>query len=113
MVANPEQLNFTGVATDIEGRSFFNAISGGTYIPNAYAQDLSAAKLHKNVLPMLCELAADSALGHRGQLVLLMLIRYALFDANNSVAFNADETVNTTVASVVRIKGNLLNKRAV
>jgi hypothetical protein len=113
MVANPEQLTFTGVNTDIEGRSYFNAIPGGTYIPNAYAQDLSSAQRHKNILPMLCELAADSPLGFRGQLVLLMLVRYALFDGNNSVVFNSDETVNTTVASVVRLKGNLLNKRAI
>ena len=111
-VADPDQLTFQGVNTDIEGRSFFNAVPGGFYIPNAYAQDLSNASRHKNFLPMLCELSADSPLGFKGQLVLVLLIRYALFDANDSVNFNSDQTQNTTVASVFRLKGNLLNKRA-
>ncbi len=113
MVANPDQLTFSGVGTDVEGRSYFNAIPGGTYIPNAYAQDLSNACRHKDIFPLLCTLAADSALGFQGQIVLVLLIRYALFDQNNSVNFDATETVNTTVASVFRVRGNLLDKRAV
>jgi hypothetical protein len=112
MVANPDQLTFTGAGTDIEGRSYFNTVPGGTYIPNAYAQELSNAKRHKNFLPMLCELAVDGPLGFKGQLVLVLLLRYGLFDAADSVNFNADLTQNTTVASVFRLKGNLLNKRA-
>lgn len=112
MVANPDQLSFTGLNTDAEGRSYFNALPGGAYIPNAYAQDLSNPNRHKNLLPMLCELSTDSSLGFKGQLVLVLLIRYALFDSQNSVNFVSDETVNTTVASVFRIRGNLLNKRA-
>ena len=112
MVANPQDLVFSGVGTDVEGRSYFNAVGGGIYIPNAYAQDLSNANRHKNVLPLLCELSSDSPLGFKGQLVMVLLIRYALFDANNSVAFEANETLNTTTASVFRIRGNLLRKRA-
>ena len=113
MVANPEQLSFMTPGVDVEGRSFFKAVPGGTYIPNAYSQGLANAVRHKNLLPVLCELAADSTLGFRGQLVLILLVRYALFDEINGVFFNSDQTVNTTVASVFRIKGNLLNKRAI
>lgn len=114
MVAAPEGLTFnrSPADTDIEGRSFFKSVPAG-YIPNAYAQDLSDSKRHKDVLPMLCELAADSPMGHRGQLVLVLLIRYALFDERNDVAFNPDLTQNTTTAAVFRIKGNLLDKRVV
>jgi hypothetical protein len=112
MVANPDQITFSGPATDVEGRSYFNTTATGVYIPNAYAQDLSSANRHKDILPMLCELAADSPLGFQGQLVLVLFIRYALFDANNSINFDADQTVNTTVASVFRLRGNMLNKRA-
>jgi hypothetical protein len=112
MVANPDQLVFEGVGTDIEGRSYFNAIPAGTYIPNAYAQNLSNANRHKNFLPMLCELTSDSQLGFHGQLILVLLLRYALFDSNNGVFFNSDETQNSTVASVFRLRGNLLKKRA-
>lgn len=114
MVANPDGLTFTrSVAdTDVEGRSFFKTVPAG-YIPNAYAQDLSDPKRHKDILPMLCELAADSPLGFRGQLVLVLLIRYALFDETDGVFFNPDLTQNTTTAAVFRLKGNLLDKRAV
>jgi len=97
---------------DVEGRSFFPS-PDSIYIPNAYAQDLSDPKVHKDVLPMICELAVDSPLGFKGQLVLMLLLRYGLFDETNGVFFNADLTQNTTVASVFRLKGNLLNKRAV
>lgn len=110
MVANPESVTFQGVNTDVEGRSFFNDVPSG-YIPNAYAQGLSNAKRHKNFIPMLCELPADSPLGFQGQLVLVLLIRYALFDETDGVFFQNNQTVNTTVASVFRLHGNLLNKR--
>ncbi len=114
MVVAPEALtlNRSPADTDIEGRSFFKSFTG-PYTPNAYAQDLSDAKRHKNVLTMIAELAADSPVGHRGQLVLVSLIRYALFDETDGVFFNVDLTQNTTVASVFRLKGNLLSKRAV
>lgn len=114
MVANPESFGFGRSLgdIDIEGRSFFKTSTGG-YIPNAYAQELSDPKRHKDILPVLCELAADSSLGHRGQLVLVLLLRYAVFDSIDGVFFNPDLTQNTTVASVFRIKGNLLDKRSV
>jgi hypothetical protein len=115
MVSNPESLTFNrGLGDiDIEGRSFFKSVPSPGYVPNAYAQGLSNPKRHKDVLPVICELAADSALGHRGQLVLVLILRYALFDEVDGVYFNPDLALNTTVASVFRIKGNLLDKRAV
>jgi len=113
MVANPESLTLTrGLGDiDIEGRTYFKTVPAG-YIPNAYAQDLSSPDRHKDILPLLAELAVDGPLGHRGQLVLILLLRYALFDETNGVYFDADLNANTTSASVFRVKGNLLTKRA-
>ena len=110
-VANPESLSFTrGLGDiDVEGRSYFKTVPAG-YVPNAYSQNLSDAKRHKDIVPILGELAADTAFGHKGQLVLVLLLRYALFDENNAVFFDPDLNLNTTVASVFRIKGNLLDK---
>jgi len=110
MVANPESLTFTrGFGDiDIEGRTYFSTVPAG-YIPNAYAQDLSSPDRHKDILPILAELAADGPLGHRGQLVLILLLRYALFDETNGVYF---DVTGATTASVFRVKGNLLTKRA-
>lgn len=107
MVANPEALTFTGLGADIENRSYFETVPPG-YVPNAYAQDLSFPDRHKNMLPLLAELAADSTLGFKGQLVLILILRYAEFDETNGVAFG-----DNTTASVFRVKGLLLNKRAV
>jgi len=111
---NPQEAVFTRLAgdVDIEGRSYFPTVPVGTYVPNAYAQPLTDAKKHRNFLPMLAELTADSPLGFKGQLVLILLLREAEFDNQNNVVFDPDPTANTTVATVFRIKGNLLNKRA-
>jgi len=112
MVASPESLTFSRDLADIdvEGRTFFSSVPAG-YMPNAYAQDLSNADRHKNVLPILAELAADNPLGHRGQLVIVLLVRYAVFDETNAVFFDSNLNANTTTASVFRVKGLLLNRR--
>lgn len=112
MVANPESLELLrGLGDiDIEDRTYFPSVPAG-YIPNAYAQDLSNPDRHKNVFPILAELDEDGPLGFKGQLVVVLLIRYAAFDETNGVYFDADLNVNTTSASVFRVKGLLLNKR--
>jgi len=115
MVANPESLVFTRSVNDVddEGRSYYPGVGSG-YIPNAYAQDLSVPDRHKNILPILAELASDYwPLGQRGQLVIILLIRYALLDETNGVYFDSVVPANnSTTASVFRVKGLLLNKRA-
>ena len=112
MVANPESLILVRNPgyVDVEGRSYFHIFSSD-YIPNAYAQDLSDPNRHKNIFPILGELAEDSSLGYKGQLVLVLFLRYAYFDSTNGVFYGG---VNDTgSASVFRIKGYLLNKRNV
>jgi hypothetical protein len=114
-VPNPESLTFTRSSPgdiDVENRTFFKTVPGGSYMPNAYSQDLSDPAKHKVVYPFLAELSATSTLGVKGQLVLVLLTRWALFDETNAVFFDADLTQSTTSASVFRIKGNLLNRKA-
>jgi hypothetical protein len=109
---DPELVSFMRAASadvDIEGRSFFKTVGAG-YVPNAYAQNLSDPTVHKVIQPMLAELSSTSSYGHKGQLILVLLIRWAVFDAVNGVFFES-LTVNTTTASMFRIKGNLLNRR--
>jgi hypothetical protein len=60
---------------------------------------------------MLAELVADTSFGFKGQLVLVLISRWAAFDDGNLVGFYADLASNTTSASVYRVKGNLLNNR--
>jgi hypothetical protein len=110
-VPEPGDMAFSRGPTDVdaEGRSYFNVSASTGYIPNAYGQNFSDAKRHRDVLPVLAE-AVSTDYSHERQLVLVLLLREAMFDANNHVAFNPDLTESTTTASVFRIKGNLLNR---
>jgi hypothetical protein len=96
--------------SDIEGRTYFKQVTS-PYKPLAVGPTLSDPKKHKNLLPMLCELTADTLFGHKGQLVLVFLSRWASFDDTNSIAFLSNLVDNTTTASVYRLKGNLLSNR--
>lgn len=95
---------------DLEKRTYYNRAAPGSYLPNAYAQNLASPDRHKNVYVVLAELGADSLLGMKGQLVMLVFSRYAKLDGQNSVFFDPDLNVCTTTMSVVRVKGFLLTK---
>ena len=95
---------------DAEGRTYYSVANSG-YQPNAYAQNLSDAKKHKVILPVLAALAADSGIGKANQLVLILLTRWASFDAINGVFFDLTAGDNSTTASVFRLRGNLLDRR--
>lgn len=115
MVPSPEGVVLERAPGDVdaEGRSFFKQMDGaGTVYPlSAAAQGLSDPRKHKVIQPMLAELAADSGVGRKGQLVLVLVSRWAMLDDDNSVGFIDDLSQNTTTASVYRVKGNLLNNR--
>ncbi len=95
---------------DAEGRTFYKQVSG-TYLPMAVGATLSDPKKHKNVLPVLCEVAVDGPFGKKGQMVLVLMTRWGAFDDSNSIMFNNTLAANTTCASVFRLKGNLLSNR--
>lgn len=95
---------------DAEGRTFFKA-STGPYVPAIFAKTLSDARPHRNLMPFLAELPADTAYGKKGQLVLVLFARTTVIDDANGVFFIPDPAFNTTSASVFRLKGNLLNRR--
>lgn len=111
-VPQPQNLTFIRDPgdNDIEGRSFFKEVAAG-YIPSSFGQPLSNSKRHKNVLPMIAELDVDGPIGAKGTLLLVLLSRWAVFDANNYVGFEPDLGQNFTTASVYRLKGNPLNAR--
>jgi hypothetical protein len=109
-VPSPQALTFIRDPGDVdaEGRSYFKEVPAG-YIPSAFAQPLSNDKRHKNVLPMLAELAEDGPIGAKGALVLVLLSRWSPFDTRNYVGFDPDLANNFTSASVYRLKGNPLS----
>lgn len=107
------KFNRTPGDVDAEGRSYYKEAAFGLYVPNAFSQELSDPKRHKVLLPVLAELTATTPWGYPGQLFLLMLSRWALFDEDNSVIFDSNLLNNTTTASVYRLKGNPLNRRPI
>lgn len=118
MVPNPDQWSFIRAPGDVdaEGRSYFKEVPGGTYLPNAFAEPMAAKVKHRVALPVLAELTADSPLGFKGQLVLMVVGAWISAEPGdgespNAVAFNPTLSANTTSVSVYRLKGNLLNNR--
>lgn len=113
-VPEPQSLTLlrAGGDVDIEGRTYFKEVPAG-YIPAAFGQPLSDNKRHKNVLPLIAELAADGPIGSKGTLLLVLLSRWANFDSSNFVGFDSTLASNFTSASVYRLKGGLLNSRRV
>jgi hypothetical protein len=109
----PHQVTLTRLVGDVdsEGRSFFKGVPGGQYLPNAYAQPLSDARIHKVLMPVLMETVQDSLVGRKGTLVLVVFSRWVTSDNENSIRFNPDLNENTTSASVFRLNGNLLNRK--
>ena len=108
-----DSITFTRTPGDVdsEGRSFFKEIPVSTYLPNAYAPPLASKKMHKVVLPMICELTGSPvSYGNPSQLVLVLLTRWAAFDDLNGVWFDPTLAQNTTTASVFRLRGNLMNR---
>jgi len=94
---------------DVEGRTYYKTTP--FYKMLAVGPTLSDPKKHKNLLPVLCEVPSNYPFAYRGELVLVILSRWASFDDSNSVGFLSDLTQNTTSASIYRLKGNLLSNR--
>lgn len=121
-VPNPNQTEFirTGGDVDAEGRTFYKEVPSSNYIPSSFAQPMKTIEKHRTLLPMLAELAADTAFGMKGQLVLLVFGKWYHDDAlnvlgakpaQNAIDFDTTLADNFTSVSVFRIKGNLLNRR--
>jgi len=110
-VPNPESVTFGRalIDADIENRTYFPSVPTD-YKPNAFGQPLSDERIHKVVMPTVMETTSDSVLAKKGTLFLVLFVRWAEFDAENSIKFLALD--NTTVASVFRLSGNLLNRRS-
>lgn len=109
-VPPPEAVTFNRalVDADIENRTYFPTVPTA-YKPNAFGQPLSDERIHKVVMPAIMETTTDSVLAKKGTLFMVLLVRWAEFDSENSVKFLAAN--NTTIASVFRLSGNLLNRR--
>jgi hypothetical protein len=97
---------FSDTDTDVEFRSQYKVADVTAYRPTAMAQPLSGLATHKVWLPFLAVATADSPLYRKGEVLLVVITRYAVVDADNTVIFA--DSGNTACAAVYRTLGMLL-----
>lgn len=92
--------------TDYEFRAMYDFAEFQGYRPTIMAQPLSGAVRHKVWFPFLAKSMEDTALFRRGEILLVVLTRYAELDADNTIRFT--DVDSRTAVSVYRTKNLLL-----
>ena len=87
---------------DVEFRSYYPFADVNTYRPTAMAQPMSGAVRHKVFTPFLAKATIDSILWRKGELLLIVLSRWAELDDKNTVLFLDED--NKTCSAIYRTK---------
>jgi len=98
--------SFSSRAWDHEFRGHYRIADVNAYRPTAMAQPLSGVATHKVFFPFLAQTSADNVYFRKGEVVLVVVSRYALLDGDNVVRFTDSGT--DTCAAVYRTRGLLL-----
>jgi len=99
-------VTFTSRAWDYEHRGHYRVSDVNAYRPTAMAQPLSGVATHKVFFPFLAQTSEDNVYFRKGEVVLVVVSRYALLDGDNVVRFTDGGT--DTCAAVYRTRGLLL-----
>jgi hypothetical protein len=91
---------------DTEFRALYPVINKDSHRPTAMSQPMSNVIRHKVFVPCLVRSLQDSPLFRKDELLLVIISRWAVLDANNTVEFA--DSGNKTSASVFRTKNLLL-----
>jgi hypothetical protein len=97
---------FSSLDVDSEFRVAYKVSDTSTYRPTAMAQPLSGVSAHKVWFPFLARASADTVLYRKDEVLLVVVSRFAILDADNTVRFV--DTSNDTCAAVYRTRGILL-----
>lgn len=97
---------FSSRDVDQEFRAHYKVADPTAYRPTAAAQPLSGVQTHKVWFPFLARASADSTLYRKGEVLLIVVSRFALLQNNNLVAFT--DSSNTACAALYRTRGCLL-----
>lgn len=98
--------SFSSRAWDSEFRGHYRVADVNSYRPTAMAQPLSGVATHKVFFPFLAQTSADNVYFRKGEVMLVVVSRYALLDGDNVVRFTDGGT--DTCAAVYRTRGLLL-----
>lgn len=99
-------LTFQDRDWDSEFRGHYKVADVNAYRPTAMAQPLAGVATHKVWMPFLAQSTVDNVYFRKGEVLLVVVSRYALLDADNVVRFT--DTDNETCAAVYRTRGLLL-----
>jgi hypothetical protein len=108
---NPIQLGYAvggrGPIKDPEFRAYYDMANPGGYKPTAMTQPLFGPTRHKVWQPMLVRTTQDTLLFRRGELLLMVVSRFADLDQDNKIAFT-DLPAIRTAAALYRTRNLLL-----
>ena len=91
---------------DGEFRSYYHLSDPTAYRPTAYAQNFSGVLRHKCFLPFLAKATQDTRLFRKGEVLLMVISRWAELDGENNVVFSEDD--NRTCVALYRTKNLLI-----
>jgi hypothetical protein len=95
-------LTFTSKTTDSQGNTIYEGGSG--YLPVTYSSPFSSEVSHKNVLPLLCKAKSNTLYFRKGEVLLVLISRYAELDSENKITLGS----NYTIASIYNTKNRLM-----
>ena len=100
------EFTFSDRDWDSEYRGHYKVSDVNAYRPTAMAQPLSGVATHKVWFPFLAQATEDNVYFRKGEVLLVVVTRYALLDGDNVVRFT--DTDNESCAAVYRTRGLLL-----
>ena len=100
------EFTFSDRDWDSEFRGHYKVSDTNAYRPTAMAQPLSGVATHKVWFPFLAQATEDNVYFRKGEVLLVVVARYALLDGENVVRFTDSD--NESCAAVYRTRGLLL-----
>ena len=100
------EITFSDRDWDGEYRGHYKVSDVNAYRPTAMAQPLSGVATHKVWFPFLAQATEDNVYFRKGEVLLVVVSRYAVLDGDNVVRFT--DTDNESCAAVYRTRGLLL-----
>lgn len=91
---------------DGEFRGHYKVSDLNSYRPTAMAQPLSSVATHKVWFPFLAQSTSDNVYFRKGEVLLVVVSRFAKLDGNNTVVFS--DSSNESCAAVYRTNGLLI-----
>lgn len=100
------EFSFTSKAKDVEFRAFYGVADPLAYRPTVMAEGLSGVARHKVFFPFLARATEDTTLYRKGEVLLVVISRWAELDAENTVRFT--DVDNRTCAGIYRTRNLLI-----